>query len=389
MNENIKEFNFKLKTNMKYGIGIVKDLNEILLKYRFKKAGFIIDHGVYGSDQIEEMIKRVESARISINVYVNRVSEPDYDYLDEFKKQLNGVDFDCLVGVGGGSTLDLTKGMAILLKNPGKAISYRGFPELGNNPLPVIAIPTTAGTGSEVTYNAVFTDNREKKKLGINSELNYPICALLDPSLTLSCPKAVTVSSGIDALTHALESFVAKNATPISRIFSKEAFKLIFNNLGKVTEDPRNIEIRSKLLFGSYLAGIALCNSGAGPAGAMSYPLGAIYKVPHGLAGGVFLPAIVKLNVDRGYMGYTELYDLIEDSDKNLSINRKNERFCKLLEELCVRLGVPQKLTAFGIAERDIDCLVEHTFKGLKAAIEQNPIQVNEEDVRKILKAMF
>jgi len=147
MNENIKEFNFKLKTNMKYGIGIVKDLNEILLKYRFKKAGFIIDHGVYGSDQIEEMIKRVESARISINVYVNRVSEPDYDYLDEFKKQLNGVDFDCLVGVGGGSTLDLTKGMAILLKNPGKAISYRGFPELGNNPLPVIAIPTTAGTG--------------------------------------------------------------------------------------------------------------------------------------------------------------------------------------------------------------------------------------------------
>lgn len=389
MNENIKEFNFKLKTNMKFGIGIVKDLNEILLKYRFKKAGFIIDHGVYGSDQIEEMIKRVESARISINVYVNRVSEPDYDYLDEFKKQLNGVDFDCLVGVGGGSTLDLTKGMAILLKNPGKAISYRGFPELGNNPLPVIAIPTTAGTGSEVTYNAVFTDNREKKKLGINSELNYPICALLDPSLTLSCPKAVTVSSGIDALTHALESFVAKNATPISRIFSKEAFKLIFNNLGKVTEDPRNIEIRSKLLFGSYLAGIALCNSGAGPAGAMSYPLGAIYKVPHGLAGGVFLPAIVKLNVDRGYMGYTELYDLIEDSDKNLSINRKNERFCKLLEELCVRLGVPQKLTAFGIAERDIDCLVEHTFKGLKAAIEQNPIQVNEEDVRKILKAMF
>ena len=389
MNENIKEFNFKLKTNMKFGIGIVKDLNEILLKYRFKKAGFIIDHGVYGSDQIEEMIKRVESARISINVYVNRVSEPDYDYLDEFKKQLNGVDFDCLVGVGGGSTLDLTKGMAILLKNPGKAISYRGFPELGNNPLPVIAIPTTAGTGSEVTYNAVFTDNREKKKLGINSELNYPICALLDPSLTLSCPKAVTVSSGIDALTHALESFVAKNATPISRIFSKEAFKLIFNNLRKVTEDPRNIEIRSKLLFGSYLAGIALCNSGAGPAGAMSYPLGAIYKVPHGLAGGVFLPAIVKLNVDRGYMGYTELYDLIEDSDKNLSINRKNERFCKLLEELCVRLGVPQKLTAFGIAERDIDCLVEHTFKGLKAAIEQNPIQVNEEDVRKILKAMF
>jgi len=389
MNENIKEFNFKLKTNMKFGIGIVKDLNEILLKYRFKKAGFIIDHGVYGSDQIEEMIKRVESARISINVYVNRVSEPDYDYLDEFKKQLNGVDFDCLVGVGGGSTLDLTKGMAILLKNPGKAISYRGFPELGNNPLPVIAIPTTAGTGSEVTYNAVFTDNREKKKLGINSELNYPICALLDPSLTLSCPKAVTVSSGIDALTHALESFVAKNATPISRIFSKEAFKLIFNNLRKVTEDPRNIEIRSKLLFGSYLAGVALCNSGAGPAGAMSYPLGAIYKVPHGLAGGVFLPAIVKLNVDRGYMGYTELYDLIEDSDKNLSINRKNERFCKLLEELCVRLGVPQKLTAFGIAERDIDCLVEHTFKGLKAAIEQNPIQVNEEDVRKILKAMF
>ena len=388
MDYKMRKFNFVLKTNMKFGIGLVQNLNEVLKEYNIKKTGIIIDQGVYNNKLIKRMLGKVKNDGVLAKVYKNSVSEPDYDYLDKYKSNFKGWEPDCLVGIGGGSTLDLTKGMAVLLKNHGPAIKYRGFPQLKFKPIPVIAIPTTAGTGSEVTYNAVFTDTKEKRKLGINSKLNYPICAILDPLLVSGCPKSVMISSGMDALTHALESFVAKNATPISRVCSKEAFKLIFNSLGRVINDRNNVEIWSNLLLGSYWAGIALPNAGAGLAGAMSYPLGAVYKVPHGLAGGMFLSSVVTLNIKRGYKQYGELYDLIDKADKKLTVEKKNKEFSRLLNKLCDKLRIPKKLLAFGINKKDVHYLVEYIFKGLKGAIEQNPIRLNKKDVRKILESM-
>jgi alcohol dehydrogenase class IV len=384
----MKPFSFRLKTDMRFGVGITGNIGNLLRDYGFSKVGIIIDAGVLKNKAAHELINNLKETCTIEKIFENQISEPDYDYLDECKKEFLGTSMDCLIGIGGGSTMDLTKGVAALLKNPGKAIQYRGFNLLKNLSLPTVAVPTTAGTGSEVTPYAVFTDRNEKRKLGINSEYNIPRLTILDPLLTLSCPRSVTVSSGMDALTHAVESFVAKGATPISKMFSRNAFSLIFNNLSKIVDDMGNIDLRSKLLLGSHCAGVALMNSGAGPAGAMSYPLGVHYNVPHGLAGAVFLPKVVNFNVQSGCEDYAEIYDLIDNADKNLSVLQKTNEFSGALDALCEKLSIPRRLSQFKVSRKDVDFIVKDTFSGLKGAIEQNPVPFTEKDARRILEEM-
>ncbi|MEW6680124.1 MAG: iron-containing alcohol dehydrogenase, partial [bacterium] len=343
-----------------------------------------IDQGVFNHPQVIKALDDVKKVVLTRDIYKNVSVEPDYDYLEDFKRQFVGKTYDCLIGIGGGSTLDLAKGIAVLLTNKGEAISFRGFPELKNRPLPVIALPTTAGTGSEVTYNAVFTDSKQKKKLGINSILNFPVCAIIDPLLTVNCPKSVTVSSGCDALVHTLESYVHKNHTIISRMYSIEAFRLLFNGLMKVLDYPNNVEIRGDIALGAYFAGTALINAGSGPSGAFSYPLGAVYKVPHGYAGAMFLPSITKINVEKGYRDYVKLYDLIEGADLNLSIEQKNMEFVKMIDCLMDKLEVPRKLSDYNLTSSDIQFMIDQ-YDVLKPAIDQNPVEITKDDVRKMM----
>jgi len=392
MNE-LKTFEFNVKTKTRFGAGIALNLGKYLKELTFKRIGILIDSGISNLRYVREILENIqkeEFSKVKILEY-DLTAEPDYDSLDRIK--LDFLDrsskpvVDCFVGIGGGSVMDFAKGLATLAVNPGNAIIYRGFPRAINPSLPTIAVPTTAGTGSEVTYNAVFIDWKDKKKLGINTMHNFPVLAILDPILTLSCPKSVTVSSGMDALVHTLESYVARQSNPLTMIFAKEAFNLIFDNLYKVLDDPENIEIRAKLQLGAYLAGISLMNSGAGPAASLSYPLGVHFKVPHGLAGGVFLPRTVKHNVKNGY-DYSELYDLIENADQSINNKEKNQLFSKKLFELCNKLGVPSTLRGFNVSETNIGILLEET-EHLDKAFAQNPIPFSVEDGKRLLMNMI
>ena len=380
-------FKIQIKTNLVFGPGKIEELPDILKREKFSKVAVVIDKGVANNTDLQKVFSKIKEENITLNVFVNEVAEPDYDFLDEFKKHFAGIQYECLIGIGGGSSLDLAKGIAVLLANPGKAITYRGFPDLKHKPLPVIAIPTTAGTGSEVTYNAVFTDSAEKRKLGINSRLNYPIYAILDPNLTLSCPTSVTVSSGMDAIVHVVESFVSKTTNPLSKMVGKESFQLMYQNLLKVLHEPQNVSIRGKLLLGSYLAGISL-ETGGGPSSSLSYPLGSLFKVPHGIAGGVFIHKIVKFNVEKGFMGYTELYDSISPGEKK-SDAEKNKLFVQKMEELSSALNVPQKLTHFKIEKEHKASILDFTSKYMMGGINQNPVKMELEDVDAILESMF
>ena len=172
-----------------------------------------------------------------------------------------GKAIDGFIIMGGGSVLDLGKALSLLVTNTEPAIKYRGFDLTKNPGLPLIAIPTTAGTGSEVTPNAVFIDTKENRKFGINTAMYIPKLCILDPVLTLSCPRSVTISSGMDAIVHAHESFVSKRASPITRILAKEGFRLVFNSLAAVVDNPEDLEMRARVQLGSYLAATALFNS--------------------------------------------------------------------------------------------------------------------------------
>jgi alcohol dehydrogenase len=382
------QFQFKLNTETYYGFGFCRQLRNFLNKLGFQDIVILVHEGVEKhSEYYQEILGTLEAEIPNLNVIVLRGSEePDYDYLDEVAADVRALPkLDAIIGLGGGSCLDITKAVALLRTNPGKGVEYRGF-DKGKVPgVPVIAIPTTAGTGSEVTINAVFTNRQEMKKLGINGRYMDAAFAILDAEWTLSCPFEASLSSGLDALVHSLESFMCKQANPLTRMYSREAFRLMYENLPCLVDNPKDKQGRQKLLLGSYLAAIGLFNSGSGVAGALSYPLGVHYHVPHGLAGGIFILDVLEFNIDQGYYDYAELNDLIEPG-LNLSEEQKSRQLLDNLNQLYDRLGVGLYLDQWGVSKENVSSVAK-LMEPLQGAFDQNPISCSvNKDALSLLK---
>lgn len=384
----MQNFEFNLRTRAKIGSGEALSLGKYLKEMSFSKIGVVVDGKITELPYTQKIIQNVKNESFpAVKIWEYDLgSEPDYDSLDRVKMIFadnNGNPLvDCFVGIGGGSVIDFAKGLATLATNKGKAITFRGFPTDINPSLATIALPTTAGTGSEVTFNAVFIDKNENKKLGINTRNNYPVLAILDPNLTLSCPKQVAVSSGIDAIVHALEGYMSKKSDIMTKMFAKESFKLMFNNLPKILKDPKDVDARMNLQIGAYLGGLVLLGSGGGPTGALSYSLGVNFKVPHGLAGGVFLPYIAEHNFRKGY-DFSELYDEI-GKDKSLNKKQKSAAFSKKLFQLWKKLGVPANLKSFGVNKENVGVLLKE-IENYEKAFAQNPKPFSVEGGQKLL----
>lgn len=382
------DIRFILRTEMKVGDGIASQLVDNLKKNGWTRIGVVVDQGLYeNNDYAVKIVEQLGEELSEVVLLVCEMPEPTYDYLDEVKIIFKERELDCFVGIGGGSTLDLAKGLATLQTNDGPALTYRGFPELKKVPLPMVALPSTAGTGSDVTPYAVFIDTKENWKFGINSEHNYPRLSLYDPKFLDSCPQKIFASAGMDAMTHTLESFVAKNSTVMSKMFSMKAFKLLFENLKRIADGDRTMETKLNLLIGSACAGVALMNSGAGPAGALSYPLGVYFDVPHGLAGSVFLPGVIKYNVENGFDAYSELYDLVFDN-RGPSAAEKSNRFADEIRQLSDSLGIPTDLNGFGVeTDEDRQLIIDNSMQ-LKAAFEQNPVKFGKDEIGNLVNSL-
>lgn len=384
-----RNFEFNVRTKTKIGPGESLNLVKYLKEMPFKRIGVIVDGKISELNYVQNILNNINfefPGKSKVWKY-DLGSEPDYDSLDRvsliFKNKQGNSLVDCFVAIGGGSVIDFAKGLATLATNKGKAISFRGFPTNINPSLATIALSTTAGTGSEVTFNTVFIDKNEKRKLGINTKNNFPVLAILDPNLILSCPKNVSVSSGVDSIVHALEGYISKKSDVMTKIFARESFKLMFNNLPKFLKNPKDTEAGMNLQLGAYLGGLTLLGSGGGPTGALSYSLGVNFKVPHGLAGGVFLPYIVEYNAKKGY-DFKELYDAIEGNSKVFNKKRKNDLFCKKIFQLWKKLGVPDNLKKFGVNSENIIILLKEA-ENYEKAFSQNPMPFSVEDGKKLL----
>lgn len=380
MSETQNQFAFQVKTEMFHGIGYSLNLGKFLEERGLTQVALLVDEGVARKAPYYLEVKDILAGHTK-NLYIEELrgtEEPDYDYLDEVAARVRRIkDLDVVIGIGGGSCLDTAKAVAVLRTNPGKGIDYRGFDKVVKPGVPTIAIPSTAGTGSEVTINAPFTDKREMRKMGINGRYLNATYAILDAEWTMSCPQFFAVSAGMDAMTHSLESFTCKQANQLTRFFSQEAFRVLFQALPALVDDPLNKEQRQQLLLGAYLAGIALFNSGSGIAGALSYPIGVHYKVPHGIGGGIFLAPVIKYNLDRGYEGYAELLDLVEYHPE-LSRKEKNLRFLEAFQALTDKLKVPTHLGQWGITRQNLE-EVAKLMLPMQAAFDQNPIPFSAE----------
>ena len=367
---------FSINTRIFFGEDATSDVISYLDSLALKKIQFIVDAGLKDTDALRTLIGQYShyDKEAVMPAYITASTEPTYNYLDSLVNDFRGGDFDVIIGIGGGTILDIAKGVGILLKNQGKAIDYRGMDQVTNRGVPIICCPSTAGTGSEVTHTASFIDTASQTKLGINGRYVGPLCGVLYPELTFSCPHRVTIGSGLDAMVHAVEAVTARTATSVSSMFGCQAFSLLATSLPAVLSEPCSYTARERMLLGSYYAGIAMMNAGGGPASGISYPLGVHYGVPHGIAGGIFLPHVFAYNISMGYSGYASIYDWLPDAVRDLSIREKSAEFLKKFQLLCENVGAPRKLSDWGWNNIDSDMLIQLTMEQRKANLDLNPV---------------
>lgn len=376
-------FDFSLKTKVKFGCGVRKFILDILKAENWDHVCIVYDHNLIQNQDVVTIINSIESAATRLIKAECTISEPTYDSLDYMRQRINDPALQVIIGIGGGSALDMAKAMAVLVHNRKPAIDYRGFDKMTEPVLPIIAVPTTAGTGSEVTPNASFIDSKAKKKLGINGEALRPAYAFLDPELTLSCPKAPSISAGVDSLVHAVEAFAAKKANRMARLLATEGFRRVFEFLPLLVDDLDNIHLRKEVMYGAFLSGIALMHSGTGPAAAISYPMSVHYHVPHGLGGGIFLPYVIAHNIKAGYTDYAKLYN-----QDNLAMNNALESFVNKLNECWKKLEIPDNLAACRVKHEDIPFIMNEAMQ-LKGALDQNPVPFYEDEITQTLDLLI
>jgi len=381
----VNGFDLRLSTRVRFGPGVRKLLPGLIKEEGWQKVGLVVDHNLAETAPVEELVSLVEEAVDKLIVARLTVSEPTYDDLEELRPVFDDPNLAAVVGIGGGSALDAAKAMAVLVHNQGPVLAYRGFDQMTEPVLPVVALPTTAGTGSEVTPNASFVDAQAKKKLGINGEAIRPRHALLDPELTLSCPQAPTISAGMDALVHAIEAYTAKKSNPLARLFAREGFNRVARALPNLLDDLADLDLRSEIMYGAFLAGAALMHSSAGPAAAMSYPLGVRFGVPHGLGGGIFLPHVVACNIAAGCLDYA---GLASGGTEGLSPEVAARRFLDDLFVLWSRLDIPSNLEFCGLSDDDVEVFITDTME-LSGALEQNPVSFGREEVEGVLACLL
>jgi len=368
--ENISTFSFLLNTKTTVGNGQVRNLSTPITNYGFKYPLVLVDEGFEKSPVWQECKNGLEKKfNSSLNIFeISGKVEPNYSDLRKTVTSSRKLTSDVVIGIGGGSCMDTAKAVGALLTNLGDPLDYRGFELLINPGIPVICIPTTAGTGSEASFNASFVDEDSNYKMGINGKYMFASHAILDGEATLSCPKFSAVGAAVDALVHTLEGYICNNFNEFSDFLAEKAFYYLINSISDLNNEAGNVEKRLNLLKGAYLAGIVQMNAGSGIASAISYPLSVYYKVPHGIGGGIFLIGIMAHNISKGYKKYDNLFKYFESESISTSFN-----IAKNLQIIFDRLEVPKNLSQFGINSSDKTHLVK-IMQTQQKGFDQNPI---------------
>ncbi|MFH1137783.1 MAG: iron-containing alcohol dehydrogenase [Pseudomonadota bacterium] len=382
-----KIFEFRGAERYIFGPGSLERIGAEAAGYG-KKALLVVCSTLFEAGTHESVVQNLAQAGVASVVFQDFVAEPEPTQADQAADEARKAGCDLVIGLGGGSALDLAKAAGVLITNGGRAVDYLGVGLVPKPGVPTIMIPTTAGTGSEVTWTAVFTRRAEKAKGGINSVFLYPKLALLDPQLTLTVPPALTASTGMDALCHAIESFTSVKANPMTDLVAMEAIALIAENLPLAFADGRNLEARDNMLRGSLLAGLGLANAGVTAVHALSYPLGALFNIPHGLANAILLPHVMSFNAMGNPDKFAQVAELMGENIDDLNLREASQLAAATVQDLMVDLELEEGLSDLDIPEDSLEELAEKAL-GLTRVLDNNPRTLTKEDALFIYQEAF
>jgi len=381
-------FSFRAAGEIIFGEGTIGGAGTTIRRHGGKRILLVVDPGFAKGGALKKVTDPLEKEGLSFVLFDAVEPEPRAEVADRCGELAKKEKCDFVLGVGGGSAMDTAKAAAILATNAGRTKDFQGLNKVPQPGLPKGMVPTTAGTGSEVTFTAVFINEEEKKKAGINSPFLYPEMSILDPELTLGLPAAVTASTGMDALTHAVESYTSKAASVISEMFSIEAIRRIGKSLRQAVDNGSDLSARSNMLLGSLLAGIGLANAGVTAAHSLAYPLGGIFRVAHGVANALLLPSVMEFNVFSCPEKFGKIAEALGEKVEGLSVREAAIRAVDLVKRLAKDLGVPQRLSDLGIPAAAIPGMAEEAMK-VTRPLENNPKPVSLGETIRIYQKVF
>jgi alcohol dehydrogenase len=381
-----QSFNFfPVPTDIHFGFGVVYSLAERVRSFGADRLFLVTDPGICSAGLLDSVLTLFSKAGIGCDVYDEVKPDSGSGLIVEATQRLIRSRAGVVVGLGGGSSLDTAKAVAMLATNPGSVLSYTGLHRVKNRSLPVIAVPTTAGTGSEVSLWSVFTNDDTGLKVAIGSFHLYPTIAICDPELTLDLPAALTAATGMDALAHSIECYTNKACQPISSALAYSAMELIGGNLRGAVMESSNRASRYAMLLGSTMAGLAMNPTRLGLAHALAMPLGSWdLRIPHGLAIAVTLPRVMRFNHTAAPKRFARVAEALGVSTRELSLADAALRGVEAVEKLSVDIGIPSGLAQCGLRSSDIQRVVDEAMKSGNVAV--NPRATTREELAGVLE---
>ena len=386
------DFTFNTTPSIRQTAGGAARLGALLKSLPFaataKQVLFVTDPGIVKLGLCDAALQGIKDNGFDVTIF--DAVEPD----PKATTVLGGVEIAkaqniaCVVGFGGGSSMDVAKVIALLAHSDQSIEQAYGVNQATGSRLPLVLVPTTAGTGSEVTAVSILTTGAEEKK-GIVSPIILPDVALLDAELTVGLPASITAATGVDAMVHAIEAYTSTNANnnPISKILAVQALDLLGANIREVVRNGSNIEARGNMLLGAMLAGQAFANAPVAAVHALAYPIGSLFHVPHGLSNALVLAEVMRFNAPRCGQAYAELAPhIFPDINTNRSVNEICDDFVARLVQLNIDLGLESGLRGVGITEADLDRLATDAMKQTRLLV-NNPREVTKQDARHIYEA--
>ena len=377
---------FILNETSYHGAGAIAEIATEVKSRGYKKAFVCSDPDLVKFGVTKKVLDVLEKDSLDYELYSNIKPNPTIENVqtgvEAFKK--SGADY--LIAIGGGSSMDTAKAIGIITNNPefSDVVSLEGVADTKKKSVPIIALPTTAGTAAEVTINYVITDEQNQKKMVCVDPNDIPSIAIVDAELMYTLPKSLTAATGLDALTHAIEGLITKGAWEMSDMFEIKAIEMINRYLVTAVEEPSNAEARNGMAVAQYIAGMAFSNVGLGVVHGMAHPLGAIFDIPHGVANALLLPIIMEFNAPAALDKYVEIAKAMNVYSTDMTKEKAAEAAVEAVKTLSLRVNIPQHLSDLGIQESDLDRLATAAFADV--CTPGNPREVTKEIILDLYK---
>ena len=381
----MKNFEFLLPTRIVFGNGVLDRIGEEAKNFG-KRAFLVTDKDILQTGYTERIQRLLRDVNIDVKIFSDVAPNPRDKSVENGSKQAGEFKADMLIGVGGGSVIDTAKAIGVILQEGGKIQDYEGLNLIKKPITPLIAVPTTAGTGSEVTFWSVITDTERKLKMSIGSPRMAARIALVDPMLTLTVPKEITAFTGIDALVHSIEAYTALLSQPVSDPIALSAIRLIGDNIRKAYANGKNVEARYNMMLGSMLAGIAFGNSDVASVHCMGEAMGGLYDAPHGLSMAVCLPFCVEYNLISNPERFSEIAVALGEDVTGLSPLAAARQCVVAVRNMLRDLDIPSA-RRIGLKKEDLEKLAEMAAGNV--SVESNPRALEKEDFLKMFQNAF